>query len=75
MSAPRPKVGEVWQDKDPRGGPTFRVESVDDAEFGFAHVVNLNGKRPRRIRLSRFGSYEMLKACPPSGDNDPGGEA
>ena len=61
---PRPEVGEVWQDKDPRGGPTFRIAAVDSSDYGFALVEGLDGKRPRGIRLQRFGSYRRLAAAP-----------
>lgn len=50
------RVGDVWRDLDPRGGPTFRVVEVDPPDLmpGRARVEGLDGKRPRSVLLDRF---------------------
>lgn len=59
---PDVRPGDVWKDRDPRGGPTIRVEQVcnstacpnqPEGEW-HAHVTNVDGKRPRTILVRRF---------------------
>jgi hypothetical protein len=49
------KPGQVWQGWDvrerPTGGSRFRVENVTETH---AHVADLNGKHPRKIKLTRM---------------------
>lgn len=57
---PDVRVGDVWKDRDKRGGPTFRVTAVLP-QTGQVLVENTNGAaRPRSIKLARFRSdYEL----------------
>lgn len=59
------RVGDVWADNDPRGGPTVVVQSIClDGEHepgcnvrhynAHAHVTARDGKRRRSILLRRF---------------------
>lgn len=44
------RVGDLFMVNDSHN--LFIVTAVDDAWNGFAHVVDQDGRRPRRIRLS-----------------------
>lgn len=49
---PRPAVGQVWKDIDPRGGRTFVIVGIAD---GKAECRHPDGEgRLSRIRLDRF---------------------
>lgn len=45
------RVGQVWADMDPRGGPTFRIVLLTDSH---AVVTDLHGNRRRRIQRKRI---------------------
>lgn len=54
-----PKVGDIWRDLDPRGGPTFRVITTDTVSRPHRVVVtDLAGKRCRQILLDRFRPHD-----------------
>lgn len=54
---PDPAVGQIWSDKDPRGGPMFHIVAIDDEH---AIVENVHGyRRRRKILLRRFDRYRL----------------
>lgn len=54
-------VGDVWTDKDPRGGPTFVVLAfTNDGEH--AWVANVHGaERRRKVKVARIPKHYELK--------------
>jgi hypothetical protein len=53
-----PKIGQVWRDMDPRGGPTFRIVNLTDTH---ALVTDLHGNRRRRIQRKRLRRYQLIR--------------
>ena len=74
MNAPvKPKIGQVWQDNDPRfrSGPPRLLTIVEIDRFGYAtcQVENRKGKLRRTfIRLDRFkptgSGYKLVQDMP-----------
>ncbi len=67
------QVGQVWRDRDPRGGPTFIVMSLTP-DGQYARVENTSRPtRARRINVARIPRhYELVTALIGGTDNPPG---
>lgn len=54
------RPGQVWRDADPRGGPTFRIVSIESETH--ALVENVHGfRRRRRVQIARIPRrYELV---------------
>lgn len=56
------RVGDVWRDLDPRGGPTFRVMETPTWIAQRVTVEALDGKRRRTVARYRFRAHDGYRS-------------